>query len=357
MKKKLNPVVSICVIFSLVYIFFAVKPLSKEIHFLTKWTIDANKVSPNLSDSKNSEADEKIPFKLGQTAGYFTKDAKILSVFTFPYKAAITQNEYCTYGTSDSRISVYSNEGKKVSEISANGFPYFQEDRKFLMLPGGNSFAFLSQNSKILWTYENYVPITAFDSSENAIAAGYADGCILLFNNDGTVEQEFIPGGSEYPVILGVAVSKDAQMVASVSGQKQQRFVLAQKEGKSLKIAFHEYLEAETNSQCLVKFSKDSGHVYFAHKNCLGVVDTKKLTSKHIKIRGNILSINEAKDSRTVFVLSKEKNKYYVSVLQKSDIYAGNFNFTAESAFITVKENSLFVGKNSSISKIDIEFR
>ncbi len=357
MKKKLNPVVSICVIFSLVYIFFAVKPLSKEIHFLTKWTIDANKVSPKPSDSKKSEADEKIPFKLGQTAGYFTKDAKILSVFTFPYKAAITQNEYCTYGTSDSRISVYSNEGKKVSEISANGFPYFQEDRKFLMLPGGNSFAFLSQNSKILWTYENYVPITAFDSSENAIAAGYADGCILLFNNDGTVEQEFIPGGSEYPVILGVAVSKDAQMVASVSGQKQQRFVLAQKEGKSLKIAFHEYLEAETNSQCLVKFSKDSGHVYFAHKNCLGVVDTKKLTSKHIKIRGNILSINEAKDSRTVFVLSKEKNKYYVSVLQKSDIYAGNFNFTAESAFITVKENSLFVGKNSSISKIDIEFR
>lgn len=357
MKKKLNPVVSICVIFSLVYIFFAVKPLSKEIHFLTKWTIDANKVSPKLSDSKKSEADEKIPFKLGQTAGYFTKDAKILSVFTFPYKAAISQNEYCTYGTSDNRISVYSNEGKKVSEISANGFPYFQEDRKFLMLPGGNSFAFLSQDSKILWTYENYVPITAFDSSENAIAAGYADGCILLFNNDGTVEQEFIPGGSEYPVILGVAVSKDAQMIASVSGQKQQRFVLAQKEGKSLKIAFHEYLEAETNSQCLVKFSKDSGHVYFAHKNCLGVVDTKKLTSKHIKIRGNILSINEAKDSRTVFVLSKEKNKYYVSVLQKSDIYAGNFNFTAESAFITVKENSLFVGKNSSISKIDIEFR
>ncbi len=357
MKKKLNPVVSICVIFSLVYIFFAVKPLSKEIHFLTKWTIDANKVSPKLSDSKKSEADEKIPFKLGQTAGYFTKDAKILSVFTFPYKAAITQNEYCTYGTSDSRISVYSNEGKKISEISANGFPYFQEDRKFLMLPGGNSFAFLSQDSKILWTYENYVPITAFDSSENAIAAGYADGCIVLFNNDGTVEQEFIPGGSEYPVILGVAVSKDAQMVASVSGQKQQRFVLAQKEGKSLKIAFHEYLEAETNSQCLVKFSKDSGHVYFAHKNCLGVVDTKKLTSKHIKIWGNILSINEAKDSRTVFVLSKEKNKYYVSVLQKSDIYAGNFNFTAESAFITVKENSLFVGKNSSISKIDIEFR
>lgn len=357
MKKKLNPVVSICVIFSLVYIFFAVKPLSKEIHFLTKWTIDANKVSPKLSDSKKSEADEKIPFKLGQTAGYFTKDAKILSVFTFPYKAAISQNEYCTYGTSDSRISVYSNEGKKISEISANGFPYFQEDRKFLMLPGGNSFAFLSQDSKILWTYENYVPITAFDSSENAIVTGYADGCILLFNNDGTVEQEFIPGGSEYPVILGVAVSKDAQMVASVSGQKQQRFVLAQKEGKSLKIAFHEYLEAETNSQCLVKFSKDSGHVYFAHKNCLGVVDTKKLTSKHIKIRGNILSINEAKDSRTVFVLSKEKNKYYVSVLQKSDIYAGNFNFTAESAFITVKENSLFVGKNSSISKIDIEFR
>lgn len=354
MKKKLNPVVSICVIFSLAYIFFAIKPLSKEIHFLTKWTIDANKVSSGISISPDTE---KIPFKLGQTAGYFTKDAEILSVFTFPYKAAISQNEYCTYGTNDSKINVYSNEGKKVSEISASGFPYFQEDRKFLMLPGGNSFAFLSKDSKILWTYENYVPITAFDSGETAVAAGYADGSVLLFSNDGTLEQEFVPGGSEYPVILGVGVSQDAQMVAAVCGQKEQRFVLAIKEGKNLKIAFHEYLESETGSQCLVKFSKDSEHVYFAHKNCLGVVDTKKQTSKHIKIRGNILSINEAQDSKTVFVLSKEKNKYYVSVLQKSDIYAGNFSFTAENAFITVKENSLFVGKNSSISKIDIEYR
>lgn len=114
MKKKLNPVVSICVIFSLAYIFFAIKPLSKEIHFLTKWTIDANKVSSGISISPDTE---KIPFKLGQTAGYFTKDAEILSVFTFPYKAAISQNEYCTYGTNDSKINVYSNEGKKVSEI------------------------------------------------------------------------------------------------------------------------------------------------------------------------------------------------------------------------------------------------
>ena len=56
----------------------------------------------------------------------------------------------------------------------------------------------------------------------------------------------------------------------------------------------------------------------------------------------------------SVFVLSKDEGLYTVSVIEKFDKYAGNFNFKADNAFITVRNDSLFVGKDSSISRIDI---
>ena len=361
MQKKVNFTVVLCAAFSLLYIFFAVRPLSREIHFLTRWTVDSNKSSPE-TDSSQPDSSALIPFKLGQTAGYFTQDGRIASVFTFPYKIALSRDNYCIYGTSDKTMNVYSAKGEKLSEITSSGFPYFQDDRKFLMLPGGNSFACLSEDSKIKWTYENYVPLTAFDSSAQGIAAGYADGSILVFDGEGTVQQNFFPGGSEYPVILGLAVSDDANMTASISGLNSQRFILAEKESGHTKITYHEYLEAQTTEQCLVKFSRDSSHVYFAHKNCLGVADCRKLTAKHIKIPGKILSICESETDSTIFVLSSENldsglRKYHVSILQNFNICSDSFSFTAQNAFITVKGNSLFTGRDSSISRIDVTYR
>lgn len=354
MLKKLNPISTICTTVVLAYTFFAIKPLSKEIHFATKWTVDCNKPSP---DSDKTEPSQYIPFKLGQNAGFFTEDGQIAQAFTFPYKIAISPDDYCIYGTSDKSLKLVSKEGKQKKELKMQGFPFFQKDRKFLMLPGGTSFVFLNENFEPKWKFENYVPITALDSTNDKVAAGYADGSILIFDADGKIERQYKPGGSKYPVILGLAVSEDGLTTASVSGQKQQRFTLAKKENGITKIFFHEYLEADTTKQVLVKFSSDGDYCYFAHKDCLGVLNCKTLKSKHIPVKGNILSIEETSDKKNIFVLSKNDGIYSVSVIQKHSVYSGSFSFKAENAYITVKDNSLFVGRDSSLSRVDIEFK
>ena len=133
MLKKLNPIYTICTTVVLAYTFFAIKPLSKEIHFATKWTVDCNKPSP---DSDKTEPSQYIPFKLGQNAGFFTEDGQIAQAFTFPYKIAISPDDYCIYGTSDKSLKLVSKEGKQKKELKMQGFPFFQKGRKFLMLPG-----------------------------------------------------------------------------------------------------------------------------------------------------------------------------------------------------------------------------
>ena len=52
------------------------------------------------------------------------------------------------------------------------------------------------------------MPITAFATNDRFTATGLADGTIHIFNNaDGEILSTFVPGGSDYPVILGIDIS------------------------------------------------------------------------------------------------------------------------------------------------------
>lgn len=354
MHKKVNFILPLCIAASALYIILAIRPLSKELHFKTVWTIDSTKVSSSLDDTPQEDL---IPFKAGQVLGYFSSKGKLHLLTTFPYKATVSQKDYSIYGTGDKSIEIFSNLGEKTGNIDLQGFPFFQNEKKYLMLPGGNSFAALNDSGQLLWKFENYVPITAFSTSPSAVVVGYADGSVITFDDQGKIESNFYPGGSKYPAILGVAVSDDASMTAAITGQENQRFVLAKKDGALTKILYHEYLESQTKRQVLIKFSLDSSHCYYAHNDCLGVFNLTTQKANHIPIQGQILSIQETADKKSVFVLSKKDSLYSLTLLQNYDLYAGKTTFKAQNAFIIVKDNSLFVVKDSSISRIDIEYR
>ncbi len=354
MKKNTKSFVIICTSISLLYIFLASRPLAKELQFKTLWTIDATRKTVQQDDTSSSP-DKTIPFKLGQITGYFTTDGKISSVFSFPYKAVISETQYAVYGSGDNSIEVNSMDGTKKGTIPLSGFPFFQNENKYVMLPGGNSFAKINDDCSVKYTYENYAPITAFSSSKAGTIAGYADGTVLIFNDEGKVENQYSPGGSHYNIILGAAISPEGTYTAAISGRDKQRFTLAKKEKDMTKIIFHEFLKNETPRQVLIKFSKDEKRCFYECGDGLGIIDISRLKAAHIPFKGNILSIQESESTNTVYVLSRHNSRYSVHVIEKIDRYAGSFSFDADHAFIAAKDNFLFVGKDSSITKIQIE--
>ena len=373
-KSKKNLFIAIG-IFCFLYIILALKPLSTELHFSPQWTQSIFKaekeISPvNFSDenqlseaNKNeitgenktvTEKDVFIPFKLGQNIGYFSPDGKIYTRIAYPFKAAISENFYCTYGSSNSKTPFFSPDGNFLGTIEESGFPFFDKNRIFVFLPGGNSFAFCSNDGKKLWTYENYAPITAFASSENGIVAGFSDGSLVSLSMDGKVAQNFAPGGSESEVILGCAISNDGKKIAALSGHKRQRFSVAENSNGHSRIIFHEFVPNETKRQVLVKFNEEKDLVYYGYKNGLGIVDLKKLKSKHIEIPGNIVQIEKSSVENMIFVLSKEKGTYTVSAIESPYNKAAQFSFEASCAFIQTRGSELFVGKNDKISLMTV---
>lgn len=354
-KTKRKYIIILCVVLSVLYMIFAFHPLHKEVHFVPIWAVDTSRISFGKEEPIPQELfDDAIPFKLGQNLGYFTESGKILKTETFSYKASITPFQYVTYGTDSSEMPFYNPKGELLGTIKNYGFPYFSGEKKFLFLPGGSSFSKLNDDGSVKWTYEGYAPITAFSASENGAVAGLADGNLLSFDSEGNVDQEFRPVGSAYNVILGAAVSNNGNYIAAVSGQDEQRFILAEKINGYMEVVFHKYLGSDSNRQVLVKFSKNEDYVFFNYEGGIGIVNTKTHRFSQIHIKGHILSIQESEKNGMIFVLSREGKNYTVSAIELFDVFQGAFSFEADSAFIAVKDDSLFVGRDSRICKMTV---
>ena len=350
-KKAKKRTLALCVAaFCLVYILFALKPLGAELHLTPEWTVDMTQVSQVEEDA------EFIPFRLGQNMGYFTQDGKVASCMTFPFKAAISDMWYASYGSSNNSVDFYNFRGQKAGTIKEYGFPFFDEDRIYVFLPGGTSFVQCDTTGERRWVYESYAPVTAFSSSDGGTVAGFADGTIVSFTEDGTVNHKFTPGGSDVEVILGADISNDGSKVACVSGQKQQRFVVAEKNGVHSRVIFHENISSSLMRQTKVKFSRDDSTVYYNYDGGLGVVDLTRTNPKslHIPLKGTVTQIEESSVADLVFVLSRDGNEYTVTVIEPLDHVAARFSFKGHSAFIQVRNDAVFVGHDNKISRLTV---
>lgn len=348
-KKSLASAILIAAAVGAVYIIFAVRPLGTEYQFLPEWKIDVT--NPTVRDT--AEGDTLLPFKLGQSMGYFTPEGKVVRFETFPFKASISRSFYTSYTANNSGTDFWTPDGEKAGTISASGFPMIDGDRIFVFQPGGSAFLMCSGDGSRRWEYSGAVPITAFDSAADSCVAGFADGTVCEFSSDGEIRQRFAPGGSDYPVILGAAISPDGEHIATVSGQTRQRFVLAKKDGVQTKIVFHEFLPSDEPLQQLVKFTSDSALVFYHCKDAIGIVSTRTGKSARLKMSGQAISLQEL--GNLVFVLTKRGRTYTVYAIEKFATPAGSFSFQADAAFILADGGRLYVGKDSTISCIDIQ--
>ena len=338
MNKKVKIIAPIFIFLAILYIILASRPLAPEIQFVPVWTVDLEAYTKSESYSPSPEDYGKaVSFKMGQNLGYFTPDGKILSYMTFPYKATISNEAYSFYGTSSDEISIKTPSGTETGSIKVTGFPYFTDGRKFIFLPGGSSFSKLSDIGEVEWTYEGFTPITAFSSSSTGIVTGYSDGSVIAFDMEGNIIQQYNPGGSNHEVILGAAISESSKFIATLSGQGGQRFVISKK--------------TEAN------YGSHTSIVFYNNASGIGIVNCKNFKNTEIPLKGRILSILESDDENEIFILSKEGKTYTVSAIESFDAFSGSFSFDADSACIAVKDNSLFIGRDGKISRIDIIHR
>jgi len=348
-KKHTGLYIFLILFISFIYITLAFKPLATEHHFTPVWNINTS----NPLTKAAVEAGDLKYFHLGQTLGYFDKNGNISHYQTFPEKVSISNSYYATYDSNANNTVFYNNKGEEAGIIEANGFPYFCGDLIYVFLPGGCSFSKCSPSGKVLWTCEGIFPITAFCAKEKYTAAGFANGSIKILNNEtGNTEIDFSPGGSDYPVILGLDISSDGMYIASISGHNHQRFVLSKREEKQQKIIYHKFFDYDSPYRTAVYFCKDNNRIFYNYYGGIGIYNISDKTEKFIPAKDKILTISET--DKFVVLLGKEKKSYSLSIIDNTNVIEGVSNFTADSAFIQTDKDDIYIGKDNSISRISI---
>lgn len=348
-KNHIGIYILLAFLFIILYIILAAKPLGKEYHFSPEW----KKSITGPATPDNNPSGSLIYYKLGQSIGYFTENGKITVAKTFPSKASISSDYFAMYNSQANNVVFYNNKDQEQGSLQIDGYPFFEEDRIFVFLPGGASFAKCGSDGKVLWINENTISLTAFSSKKNFTATGYADGTIRVLNNDTGIENaSFSPGGSDYKVILGLDVSSDGTLIASISGHDKQRFVLTKTEGNQPKIIFHKYLDSDLIRRTVVRFCDDDKHILYNYEGYLGIYNIDLQKNTEIKIDKNVIAIEETPS--LFFVLGNKDNEYTVYIIEKTDTLEGSFTFIAESAFIKTEGNDLYVGQDTTISKVKI---
>lgn len=352
MKKQKRLLIK-CAVFALAALacfFLSWTPLQTELRLTPEWTVDINKAPDNMT------TEARIPFRLLNKGGYFTHSGKIALIRTIPYKAVFSPSYFALYSRDAQNTPLELPDGQEKCAIRGAGFPFIQEDRAFLFEPGGSSLGFVNTvDGGISSRYEYTAPITAFNSSKNGSAAGFADGQLIIFDKHGKKRIELFPGGSDNPIVLGADISESGKMFACVSGLDPQRFVLYRDEVNYERIVFHDFMKKNLTRQTYVHFSKNDKYVYYDSVDALGIVDTEKLVQKTIPLAGMILDIQESPAAQSVYILSRiGKRNYSVVILQDWNQKVGEFSFEADAAFILADSSALYVGRDNKISKLAI---
>ena len=347
-KKYLGLCIFLTILISIIYIVLAVKPLTIEHSFSPVWKI--NTANPVIKQG----TDENLKhFHLGQTLGYFDEKGNISLYQTFPSKVSISDSYYATYDSNAKNIPFYNNKGEEAGIIEASGYPYFCDNLVYVFLPGGSSFSKCDETGKILWTFEGIFPITAFSAKEKYTAVGFANGTIKILNNEnGSTEIDFAPGGSDYPVILGLDISDDGMYVASVSGHNHQRFVLSKREEKQQKIIYHKFFEYDSPYRTAVHFCNDNKRIIYNYYGGIGIYNISDKTEKTIPLKDKIVSIEETDDF--VLLLGKDKTSYSLSTIDGTNTLECSFSFKADSAFVYADKNDIYLGKDNTISRLSV---
>jgi hypothetical protein len=354
-KANLKYIMTGSVIFLIIYMFVAAIPMGSDIYLEPDWTTEISPQTDGAAADPRAFTESGVEaFVLGDRYGYFTADGKILSSSATDDRVSATTSAWAVYPEDARETAIHNPDGSVKATIAASGFTWLDDDRAYLFIPGGDAVSQYDAKGQKLWTREHTAPITAFNSSENGTVIGYADGLFVCVAPDGTEKFAFYPGGSDREVILGAALSKDGTLAACVSGIDRQRFILVRISNGQHKIVFHTYLKGNLHRQAFVNFEDSGRYVFFESEDNLGIFDCKKMTASAIPVFGRVISAGEYPGESLFVALVKNGSRYTLAAIERPDPHAATMKFSATNAFLIQREGSVYLGTDSTISRINI---
>jgi hypothetical protein len=177
---------------------------------------------------------------------------------------------------------------------------------------------------------------------------GLLNGEAVLLGRNGSLVFSFEPGGSDYAVILGCAVSRNGSRLALVSGIDAQRFLLLERfenNANDYRVVYNEFLDSGYRRPVHVSFIEDDRWVVFERTGGLCFYEIGSRLTRQVKLGGDIVDIDDSGGQGIVFVVTApapgEKELVGIRVPERLVVRAP---FKTEETFLRRSGSQLFIG-------------
>ena len=358
----------------IIYVFIAPRPIPEETTLKPRWISSLESDYPvSLGDPSEQEDEKLLPFILGDRFGYVGDDGKFAINQIRNGYIFLSENNWVQYEPLPSSIQVMNSRNEPYLHIEKpKGYPFFLDERFFIVGREQNFLTSLGPDGEELWTHDFPSPITCVDAGGGHVLVGTLDGAMVLLNSSGyPVFPPFEPGGSRLSVILGCAISRDASQLAIVSGIEEQRFLLLEHtggenrtmrpsagEGDTYRVVYHEFLAKGFRRPVHVSFVDDDSKVVFEREGGLGIYTINSRNSMRINLEGEIISLDNSGEEGFLFVITSQgpKEKRFITIRSSGNV-VNVAPFKSDNAFFARRGRKLYIGGDATMASFDLENR
>jgi len=342
------------------YILAAPRPIPEETILIRRWVTSLESDYPMVVTGPGRESpgpEGYLPFTLGNHYGYIGGDGKFLINGMKRGAVSVSDNYWAAYGPRPDRIEVFTPYNESVMTIEhPGGYPFFLDNRVFLLGSEQNSVTLLDQEGKEEWTYAFSGILTSIDAAAGFVLTGSLDGVVELIDSNG--KQAILPidpGGSRLSIILGCALSRDASRIAIISGIDDQRFLLYERSGDTFKPIYHEFLTDGFRKPVAVTFIDNDSGVAYEREGGLGLYDIHRRVSLFIPLEGEIIALDGTGTEKLIFLLTaQEGNRKSFAAVRLPGSLIIQAPFRSRWAFLGRRGSRIYVGGDSKLASFGL---
>lgn len=367
-KEKKKIIITISSVLMLLYIFIVPTPMGNDLYFLPIWAkkIDPTAFPNETNTIKNDYVTVKekfdehtpIPFILGNFFGYFSTEGEILKTSKTENRITASSEYWAEYSSKSSQIDVHapyhSLKDSPVFKINGPGYAHFDGDKFYVFEPDGYAVSHYDNRGEKKWYRAHTAPITAFQSSKSGTVIGYSDGLLTCIDNHGNTRFSFYPGGSNYQVIMGAAISDDGNKVFCISGLEKQRAILISINANKYKIIQHVYLKKDLRRQIFADFDAENEFVVFESGDGIGIIDCNNRQVSFLEEYGSLISIGEKPQKNILTILIQNENTCSLVAVEPPNMIIGKTSFISRNAFLRQDGNRIYIGTDKKILALNV---
>ena len=339
------------------YFIIAARPIPNEIVLVPAWLSSLLADSSFESSASGYTHGQLIPFILGSRFGYVDLSGNFVINKVKTGDVFLSENLWTEFDAEPERIEIKNTGEETVLSVeNPGGYPFFLDNRIFILGSEQNALSEVGADGEILWTYEFGAPLTCIDAAAGLVLTGSIDGVIEILDSQGRRIFYFEPGGSNYAVILGCAISSNGSRVGIISGIEQQRFLFLERFGESgeYKVVYHEFLDAGFRRPVLVSFIDDDSRLVYERQGGIDCYNIKSRRMMRIPLEGEIAAIDNSGEGGFFFLInsrsSRQKELIGIKFPQENSISFFNFTRERDAIFIRAafKSDSVFLSRTGS---------